>query len=75
MSLRVVGSPPESMRDLDVLPESELNACVDLLERHVALAVAALPVAAHLAAGVADERAVEDEDGRVDRLEAAPRRS
>ena len=70
MSFRVVGSPPESMRHLDVLPERRREDAVDLLERHVGLAVAALPVAAHLAARVADERAVEDQDGRVDRLEA-----
>src|SRR5262249_40590356 len=54
----------------NVVPERALEGTVDLLERHVALAVAPLPVAAHLAPRVADERAVEDEDRRIDRFEA-----
>ena len=51
---------------LDVLPEVRLEGLVDLGEGHVALAVAALPVAAHLAARIADERAVENHHGGVD---------
>ena len=48
----------------------ELKTCSICVERHVGLAVAPLPVAAHLAAGVADERAMEDEDGRMDGVQA-----
>src|SRR5262249_4672184 len=54
----------------DVLPERVLEDTVDLLERHVALAVAPLPVAAHLAPRVTHERAVEDQDRRMDWFEA-----
>ena len=54
------------VRDLDVLPQRRGKGAVDLLERHVGLAVAALPVAAHLAPRVADERAVKNQDSRMD---------
>ena len=64
MSLRVVGSPPERFAISMFFQSGIVEGAVDLLERHVGLAVAALPVAAHLAARVADERAVEDQDGR-----------
>ena len=66
-SLRVVGSPPEIEAFSMSFQRFELNALLDLRQRHVFLAVAARPVAAHLAAGVADERAMEDEDRRVER--------
>ena len=61
MSLRVVGSPPDSMHISMFFQSGLWKTLVDLRERHVGLAVAALPVAAHLAARVADEGAVEDE--------------
>ncbi len=67
MSLRVVGSPPERLAFSMSLPERRAEGLLDLRERHVFLAVAARPVAAHLAAGVAHERAMEDEDGGVQR--------
>ena len=53
-------------RVLDVLPEVRAERLFDLRQRHVFLAVAARPVAAHLAAGVADKRAMEDEDRRME---------
>ena len=70
-SLRVVGSPPGDAGVLDVLPQRRAEDLLDLLERHVLLAVAARPVAAHVAAGVADERHVEDQDRRVQRRDPA----
>src|SRR5688500_1484042 len=39
---------------------------LELRERHVRLAIAELPVAAHRALGIADPGAVVDEDGRAD---------
>ena len=51
---------------LDVLPEVGAERLLDLGQRHVFLAIAARPVAAHFATGVAHERAMEDEDGRLD---------
>ncbi len=51
-------------RDVQVFdgsPEIVRHDAVELLQRHVRLAIAHLPVAAHLAAGVADECAVIDE--------------
>ena len=67
MSLRVVGSPPETFAISMFFQRPDCEDPVDLLERHVLLAIAALPVAAHLAARVADERAVEDQHRRMDR--------
>ena len=67
MSLRVVGSPPESEAFSMSFQRLELKACSICGRVRSDLAIAARPVAAHLAAGVADEGAVEDEDGRVDR--------
>ena len=68
-SFRVVGSPPEMFR-FSTAPQ---NGCamhrLELRERHVRLAVAPLPVAAHRAAGVADPGAVVDEHRRADRVE------
>ena len=59
---------PGDVGVLDVLPERRVERLLDVGERHVALAVAAGPVAAHLAARIADERAVEDQHRRVDGL-------
>ena len=54
---------------LDRAPERMGHRRLELGERHVRLAIAVLPVVAHLAAGVADPGAVVDEHGRPDRLE------
>ena len=73
----VVAGGRLAARDVQVLdgaPERVVHDAVDLGQRHVLLAVAALPVAAHRAAGVTDERAVEDEDRRPDRPELRDRR-
>ena len=69
-SLRVVGSPPETLAFSTFFQRSELNALSISASVMSALAVAALPVAAHLAARVADERAVEDQHRRVDGRDA-----
>ena len=68
-SLRVVGSPPEMFRFSTCAPERVAHRRLELRERHVRLAIAVLPVVAHLALGVADPGAVVDEHGRPDRLE------
>ena len=68
-SFRVVGSPPEMFRFSTAPQNSWSHDAVELVERHVALAVAALPVVAHLAARIADEGAVVDEHRRADRLD------
>ena len=60
-------------RDVQVLdraPEVVVHDAVELLEREVGLPVAVLPVVAHLAARVADERAVVDQHRRPDRVDA-----
>ena len=69
-SLRVVGSPPETLAFSMFFQRLRLEDLVDVGERHVALAVAPLPVPAHLAARVAHERAVENQHGRVNRAVA-----
>src|SRR5437762_1391302 len=51
---------------VDATPERMAHRRLELLERHVRLAIAVLPVAAHLASGVADPGAVVDEDGGAD---------
>ncbi len=59
-------------RDVQVLdraPERMAHRRLELRERHVRLAIAVLPVVAHLAVGVAHPGAVVDEHGRPDRLE------
>ena len=58
---------PRQVGDFDVLPEVRLERAFDFRERHVRLAIAAFPVAAHFTTGVADERAMVDEDGGMDR--------
>lgn len=70
MSFRVVGSTAREHGHLDVLPERRLERLPDLVEGHVGLAVAALPVAAHFAAGIADEGALEDQHRRMNGREA-----
>ncbi len=62
------GLAARDVRVLDVLPQARAEDFLDLGERHVRLAIAALPVVAHLAAGVADERAMENDDRRMDGL-------
>jgi len=54
----------------DGAPEIVCHHAVELVERHVRFAIAHLPVAAHFAARVAHERAVIDEHGRTNGLEA-----
>ena len=53
---------------LDRAPEGRVHHRLELRQRHVRLAVAELPVVAHLALGVADPGAVIDEDRRADRV-------
>src|SRR5687767_10173069 len=48
-----------------------VHDAIELLERHVALAIAVLPVVAHLATGVANKCAVVDEHGGADRVKRA----
>ena len=54
---------------LEGTPELVVHDAVELLERHVALAIASLPVVAHLAARIADEGAVIDQHRRADGLD------
>src|SRR6266566_3289620 len=48
-------------------PETMIHGRLELFERHVGLAIAVLPVIAHLAPGIAHPGAVVDEDRRPDR--------
>ena len=58
---------PRAMAFSMSFQSGELNACSICSSVMSSLRLPRCPVAAHLAAGVADERAVEDEDRRVER--------
>ena len=66
---RVVGSPPEMFRFSTAPQNGIVQDRLELRERHVRLAVAPLPVAAHRAVRVADPGAVVDEHRRADGVE------
>src|SRR5438034_488405 len=69
---KIVAGGPLAARDVQVLdraPELVRQHRIELVERHVRLAVAVLPVVAHLAAGIADPRAVIDEDRRTNGMD------